>query len=84
MTRQTSCGVLVFSAAGELLLCHASGSRYWDIPKGGGAEGETGPQTAVREAFEECGLQLDPGDLRALGRFAYRRVKELLLYGIVK
>ncbi|MBK5205176.1 MAG: NUDIX hydrolase [Polaromonas sp.] len=81
--KTTSHGILILNTAGELLLCHATGSRYWDIPKGGSAEGESGPQTAVRETLEECGLQLNPGDLRELGRFAYRPDKALLLYAVL-
>ena len=81
--KTSSHGILLLNNAGELLLCHTTGSRYWDIPKGGRAEGESGPQTAVRETLEECGLQLNPGDLRELGRFAYRPDKALLLYAVL-
>jgi len=56
----TSCGVLVFDAAARLLLCHASGSRYWDIPKGMREGQEPGAQAAAREAAEECSLRLAP------------------------
>lgn len=76
-------GILILNTAGELLLCHATGRRYWDIPKGGSAEGEGDPQTAVRETLEESGLQLNRGDLRELGRFAYRPDKALLLYAVL-
>lgn len=81
--KKTSCGILALNSEGELLLCHATGSRYWDIPKGGGANDESGPQTAAREALEECGLHLNPGDLHALGRFSYRPDKNLLLYAVL-
>lgn len=81
--KKTSCGILALSAEEEVLLCHATGGRYWDIPKGGGKEGESGAQTAVREAFEECGLRLNPVDLHELGRFAYRPGKDLLLYAVL-
>lgn len=81
--KKTSCGILALNTAREVLLCHATGSRYWDIPKGGSAGDESGPQTAAREALEECGLQLNPGDLRELGRFSYRPGKALLLYAVL-
>ena len=81
--KKTSCGILALNSAGEVLLGHATGSRYWDIPKGGSAGGESGPQTAAREMFEECGLQLNPGDLHELGRFSYRPGKDLLLYAVL-
>ncbi|VTU18077.1 RNA pyrophosphohydrolase [Variovorax sp. SRS16] len=83
MMKTTSCGVLVLDPAGELLLCHATGSRYWDIPKGGVAGSEAGPQAAVREAREECGLRLEANELLDLGRFDYLRHKELLLYAVL-
>jgi 8-oxo-dGTP pyrophosphatase MutT (NUDIX family) len=81
--KKTSCGILALNSSGEILLGHATGSRYWDIPKGDHADGESGPQTAAREAFEECGLQLNPGDLHELGCFPYRPDKNLLLYAVL-
>ncbi|MFS2101146.1 NUDIX hydrolase [Variovorax sp. Varisp85] len=83
MEKSTSCGVLVFDAAGQLLLCHATDSRYWDIPKGASDGQEQGAQTAVREAFEECGLRLLPAQLREIGLFPYRRDKELRLFAVL-
>lgn len=81
--KSVSCGVLVFDPAGNLLLGHANESRYWDIPKGEGAAQEQGAQTAVREAFEECGLRLLPAQLREIGLFEYRRDKELRLFAVL-
>ncbi|MDQ0036890.1 8-oxo-dGTP pyrophosphatase MutT (NUDIX family) [Variovorax boronicumulans] len=81
--KSVSSGVLVFDPAGRLLLGHANESRYWDIPKGEGAVQEQGAQTAVREAFEECGLRLSPGQLREIGLFEYRRDKELRLFAVL-
>jgi len=49
----------------------------------GSAEGEGDRQTAVRETLEESGLRLNRGDLRELGRFAYRPDKALLLYAVL-
>ncbi len=75
-----SCGILVLNAHGELLLCHATGTSRWDIPKGGGDAGETEIQTAIRETVEETGLEFAAGQLLELGRFAYMRGKDLYLY----
>lgn len=83
MERSISCGVLVFDAAARLLLCHASGSRYWDIPKGMREGEEPGAQAAAREAAEECGLRLVPRQLRELGRFRYRSNKDLWLFAVL-
>lgn len=81
--KSISHGVLIFNGDAQLLLCHATGSPYWDIPKGGGTLTETGRQTAVRETFEECGLRLAPEDLLPLGCFAYRAGKDLQLYAVL-
>ncbi len=75
-----SCGVLLLSPQRELLLCHATGSAHWDIPKGLGEGGETPRETAMREMLEETGLRVDPDCLRDLGRFAYRTDKDLHLF----
>ena len=73
-------GVLLIGAQAELLLCHATGARHWDIPKGMAEPGETSVQAALRETREECGLDLDPLSLLDLGRFAYRPDKDLWLH----
>ncbi|NVM90120.1 8-oxo-dGTP pyrophosphatase MutT (NUDIX family) [Variovorax sp. SG517] len=83
MNESTSCGVLVFDTAGQLLLCHASDSRYWDIPKGAMEGLEQAAQAAAREAAEECGLALSPGQLRELGLFPYRKGKKLRLFAVL-
>jgi putative (di)nucleoside polyphosphate hydrolase len=81
--RTISHGIFVLNPAAELLLCHATGNRHWDIPKGAAIEGESSAQAAVRETREECGLCLDPGVLTDLGRFAYRPEKELALHAVL-
>ena len=78
--KAVSHGVLVMNPAGELLLCHASGSRHWDIPKGAALAGESSRDAARREAQEECGLVLDAGDLVEVGCFAYLPRKDLCLH----
>ena len=75
-----SCGILVLNARSELLLCRATGTFRWDIPKGGSEPGESPLQTALRETAEECGLRFAPHELLELGRYAYRPAKDLHLY----
>lgn len=77
-----SCGVLLLSPQRELLLCHATGSAHWDIPKGLGEGGETPRETALREMLEETCLRVDPERLQDLGRFAYRPGKDLHLFAM--
>jgi putative (di)nucleoside polyphosphate hydrolase len=78
-----SCGVLVMNEQGELLLGHATGTAHWDIPKGCVDGDESERQTAIRETREETGLSLAPEDLLELGRFAYRRGKDLHLFAML-
>ena len=78
-----SSGVLVLDAQHELLLCHATGTPRWDIPKGVGEPGEDARTTAVRETAEETGLVLEPDDLLDLGRFPYLRQKDLHLHAVL-
>ena len=83
VVKTISHGTLVMNAAVELLLCHATGTKHWDIPKGMAAAGETSSAAALREAQEECGLQLDPEALVPLGLFAYRPDKDLSLHAVL-
>lgn len=78
--KRVSCGIVVVNPAHELLLCHATGTSHWDIPKGGMDPGETPLDTALRETREESGLVFDRGDVVELGGFAYRRSKSLHLF----
>jgi predicted NUDIX family NTP pyrophosphohydrolase len=76
-----SCGVLVFEREhGSLLLCHATGTPRWDIPKGRADAGESPRLAALREAAEETGLALDADALLDVGRISYRRGKDLHLF----
>jgi putative (di)nucleoside polyphosphate hydrolase len=78
-----SCGVLIVCGEAELLLCHATGTPRWDIPKGLPEPGESPAATAARECREECGLAVEPAALAPLGRFAYRPGKDLLLHALL-
>jgi 8-oxo-dGTP pyrophosphatase MutT (NUDIX family) len=79
--RRLSCGVVIVNDAHELLLCHVTGQDHWDLPKGGAMAGETVLQAALRETREECGLNLQAGELVDLGRMPYRARKDLHLFG---
>lgn len=65
---------------GELLLCHATGRNYWDIPKGVRDAGEESIDAALREVREETGLQLDAHQLRDLGAHSYLPRKDLHVF----
>ncbi len=80
MARLVSCGVIVRRRSGELLLCHATGRGYWDIPKGVRDAGETSEAAALRELNEEAGITLSPEALRDLGVHSYLPRKDLHLF----
>jgi 8-oxo-dGTP pyrophosphatase MutT (NUDIX family) len=78
-----SCGILVLNDARELLLCHATGTPRWDIPKGGAEVGERALDAALRETAEETGLAFAPGRLLDLGAMKYRPGKDLHLFAVL-
>jgi 8-oxo-dGTP pyrophosphatase MutT (NUDIX family) len=80
MARALSCGVIVRRRVGELLLCHASGRGYWDLPKGVRDAGETPLAAALRELREETGLELPADAVRDLGVHRYLSHKDLHLF----
>lgn len=80
--KATSCGTLVLNTRGELLLCHATGTRNWDIPKGLQEHGETTLEAARRELREETGLEFDTSWFDEIGSFDYRPGKRLHLYKV--
>lgn len=80
--QQTSCGTLVLNASRQLLLCHATGTASWDIPKGLQDAGETPLEAAMRELREETGLQFDAERFVDLGQHPYRPDKRLHLFKV--
>jgi 8-oxo-dGTP pyrophosphatase MutT (NUDIX family) len=78
--RITSCGVVLLTPDGRVLLAHATGTGHWDIPKGHGEAGEAPATTALREMVEETGIAIGAERLKDLGRFLYRRDKDLHLF----
>ena len=73
-----SCGLIVRSPAG-FLLAHATRTSRWDIPKGRIEPGETPQQAAMREAWEETGIDFAPwaDQMTDLGRHPYIKAKDL-------
>jgi 8-oxo-dGTP pyrophosphatase MutT (NUDIX family) len=80
--RTVSCGVVILNPQGDVLLCHATDTSHWDVPKGQGEPGEEPVQAALRELVEETGIVLDAARLKDLGRFVYRRDKDLHLFAV--
>jgi bis(5'-nucleosidyl)-tetraphosphatase len=62
MDYQKSCGAVVYIEKDnkiKFLLLQSKPGRYFGFPKGHVEENETERETAVREIFEETGLQVD-------------------------
>ena len=74
-----SSGVIVTDGR-SLILGHSTGNKHWDIPKGVVEINESDLSTAVRELFEETGIQVSPSSLKSLGRHSYTRNKDLSLW----
>ena len=82
MAKVVSCGVVILNARRELFVCHTTGTPRWDLPKGVQDPGESPLQTAVREAWEETSLALEPHTLDDLGVHDYLPAKRLHLYAL--
>lgn len=50
-------GVMIFNEKGQILLQKRRDNGHWGCPAGAMEFGETCEETAIREAFEETGLQ---------------------------
>ncbi|MEP7139698.1 MAG: NUDIX domain-containing protein [Caldimonas sp.] len=81
--RRLSCGTVIVTDERELLLCHVTGQRHWDLPKGGIDDGESPLQAALRETREETGLAIDPALTLDLGRREYTGKKDLHLFAVI-
>ncbi|CDY73666.1 NTP pyrophosphohydrolases including oxidative damage repair enzymes [Caballeronia glathei] len=80
--RIVSCGVVMLNGQGDVLLCHATETSHWDVPKGQADPGESPLDAALRELVEETGIVLPASRLKDLGRFLYRRDKDLHLFAV--
>jgi 8-oxo-dGTP pyrophosphatase MutT (NUDIX family) len=80
--RTVSCGVVMLNGQGDVLLCHATETTHWDVPKGAADPGESPREAALRELVEETGIVLPAARLKDLGRFVYRRDKDLHLFAV--
>jgi 8-oxo-dGTP pyrophosphatase MutT (NUDIX family) len=82
MAKVVSCGVLMLNARRERFVCHATGTRRWDLPKGVQDPGESALQTVLREVWEETSLALEPQTLDDLGSYDYLPAKRLHLFAL--
>lgn len=74
-----TCGT-IFYREGQILLCHATNQKHWDLPKGKAEKGETYAEAAARECREETGYAVNVNDLRFIAEVPYVRGKRLVLF----
>lgn len=70
----------IVDETGQILVMKRAGDGTWGLPGGFSDPGETPAETAVREANEETGLVIEPGDLVT---FQYRDPDEYNPHGFV-
>lgn len=79
-----SCGIIIINSENKILGCKAYGKKdnelSYDIPKGGINLNETPYHAAIRETFEETGLNLSKEKIEDLGHFNYNSKKNLHLF----
>ena len=75
-----SCGIVLLDQFNQVLVARVTGTDSWTLPKGHLDAGETPAQAAVRETWEEMGIRVQQADLHDLGRFPYRKTKDLYLF----
>jgi putative (di)nucleoside polyphosphate hydrolase len=81
-TLPNTCGVIIVNNKKELLLAHSTGNKHWDIPKGMQHLDETTITAALRETQEETGLVFSPDNLIFVGKYPFRKCKNIVLYFI--
>lgn len=59
--------VIVQNELGEVLLVRGFIGVNWSLPGGGIEKGETPPEAAARELYEETGIQINASQLRDVG-----------------
>jgi 8-oxo-dGTP pyrophosphatase MutT (NUDIX family) len=77
--KKVSCGIIITDGT-RYLMCHPTGSHWWNIPKGIMDPGESFDEAAIRELKEETGLSASKKDIDFIGHFPYKRDKDLALF----
>jgi 8-oxo-dGTP pyrophosphatase MutT (NUDIX family) len=73
---RVGCSAAIFNEEGKILLTRRVDNGQWCLPSGGMDAGESASETAIREVFEETGLQV--GLTRLVG--VYSDPNQLVMY----
>lgn len=89
MNFEKSCGAIVyrkFHGNTEILLIKHVNSGHWSFPKGHMEEGETEPDTALREIKEETGIDviLDTSFRETVSYYPKKDTQKTVVYFIAK
>jgi len=78
---EKTCGIFIIDNNKNILICRATGTDSWSIPKGHPEIGESFIEAAIRETLEETGINLkDKKDLLTLiGSEIYKSKKKKLI-----
>ena len=81
MNRKITCGIFIINDNSELLLCHPTHApdSVLSIPKGLSEDEEYAWQTAIRETFEETGIEIFPEKLFYVGDCDYTKRNKTLI-----
>lgn len=77
-----SCGIIIINEHSQLLMGHATGQSFYDIPKGGLDENEEPIVCAIRECGEETSIVFTTSQLKDLGEYKYNAAKNLHLFTV--
>ena len=83
--KTTSAGIIILNSKNQILGCKPFGKfdDRCDIPKGGIEVDELAYDAALRETFEETGLDLSGVELEEIGLREYQPKKDLYLFKCV-
>lgn len=76
MHRIVICSAMMLNPEGELLMVRKKGSKYFQLPGGKIAAGESDSEALLRELREELQFDTDPATLQFIGRHVTQAVNE--------
>jgi len=82
--KKLSVGVIITNGI-NFLSIHPTNTMNFDIPKGMAEKGENTIDTAIREVYEETGIDLNEyrNCLQPIGYFHYNDVKDIFVYLLI-